>query len=267
MAGMDKPPVWVNLEHLSAEDYVERSHQLPSPQMSGPGKGLTKFFFYPGFTRPTGGLLRERPLTVELASFDRQFWLAARGFKPRPGERVVSLFCYDNPNFEALIELLSRQPTLLLATPGAAQLQIKALLDHATTLGQLRVLNLPFLPQPDYDRLLWSCDINFVRGEDSIVRAQWAGVPFVWQIYPQDDNAHAGKLDAFLSRFLEDADAALAESVRALWRGWNSLGPWPASMPNQAAWAERAHAWRADLVAQLDLSEQLLRFVNGKGRI
>src|SRR5687768_145990 len=30
MAAMARPPVWINLEYLSAEPYVERSHGLPS---------------------------------------------------------------------------------------------------------------------------------------------------------------------------------------------------------------------------------------------
>jgi hypothetical protein len=59
---------------------------------------------------------------------------------------------------------------------------------------------LPFLPQVRYDELLWACDLNFVRGEDSFVRAQWAAKPFVWQIYPQAEDAHRVKLDAFLAR-------------------------------------------------------------------
>ena len=62
MASAARPPVWVNLEYLSAEAYVERSHGLPSPQSSGPGVGLTKWFYYPGFTPATGGLLREPDL-------------------------------------------------------------------------------------------------------------------------------------------------------------------------------------------------------------
>ena len=61
-AAKDAAPVWINLEYLSAEPYVARSHGLPSPVMSGPGKGLTKHFFYPGFTPETGGLLREAVL-------------------------------------------------------------------------------------------------------------------------------------------------------------------------------------------------------------
>jgi len=38
-----------------------------------------------------------------------------------------------------------------------------------------------------------ACDVNFVRGEDSFVRAQFAARPLVWQAYPQDEGAHLNK--------------------------------------------------------------------------
>jgi uncharacterized repeat protein (TIGR03837 family) len=246
------PPVWVNLEYLSAEGYVERSHALPSPQLAGPGTGLTKWFFYPGFTPRTGGLLREPALMAQRLGFHREAWLAAHGLELRRHERLVSLFCYANPCIAALLDDLAGQPTMLLAAPGAAQSAVGG--DR----GGLRVHALPWLSQADYDRLLWACDLNFVRGEDSFVRAQWAGAPFVWQIYPQHDAVHAAKLDAFHERF--GADPAL----RALSRAWNELGPWPEAWPRQDAWIAHCHRWRESLLAQEDLSTQLLGFVRSK---
>ena len=59
MAERFRRRAWINLEYLSAEALRERSHGLPSPQWQGAGRGLTKWFFYPGFTPATGGLLRE----------------------------------------------------------------------------------------------------------------------------------------------------------------------------------------------------------------
>ncbi len=67
MARRPAAPVWLNLEYLSGEAYVERSHGLPSPQPNG----LRKWFFYPGFTPRTGGLLRERGLDERQQAFDR----------------------------------------------------------------------------------------------------------------------------------------------------------------------------------------------------
>lgn len=249
-----RPPVWINLEYLSAEDYVERSHGLPSPQRNG----LTKWFFYPGFTPRTGGLLREPGLMAERAGFDRQAWLQAQGLAWQPGERVASLFCYDNPAMPQLLQTLSAAPTLLLLAPGPAQRQALPLLDGHGRLGALRTLPLPWLPQRGFDRLLWSCDLNFVRGEDSFVRAQWAGAPFVWQIYPQHDGVHAAKLDAFLARF------GATQGVRALWHAWNGLGLWPDALPPRDEWAAACLAWRETLLAQEDLTTQLLRFAESK---
>jgi len=246
MAARPTPPVWINLEYLSAEDYVERSHGLPSPQRNG----LTKWFFYPGFTPRTGGLLREPGLIDARQSFDAGAWLASHGIERRPGERIASLFCYANATLPALLDTLASEPTLLLATPGPGQ--------AASPRGSLRVHALPWLSQADYDRLLWACDLNFVRGEDSFARAQWAGAPFVWQLYPQHDQAHAAKLDAFLFRF--GADPA----VRAVFEAWNGLGPWPGALPDARAWREACRRWRETLLAQTDLTGQLLSFVGEK---
>lgn len=236
-------PVWLNLEYLSAEPYVERSHGLPSPQRNG----LTKWFLYPGFTPRTGGLLREPGLPERRAAFDREAWLRAQDIERRPGERVVLLFCYDNPALPALLQDLAAQPTLLLLTPGKAQQQVQA------APAGMRLHRLPWLSQGDFDHLLWSADLNFVRGEDSLVRALWAGAPFVWQAYPQQDGAHAAKVEALLAAW------AAPDAVAALWRAWNGLQPlWP-GLP--APWAAEARAWRQALQAQPDLVTQVLAFV------
>jgi hypothetical protein len=240
------PPVWVNLEYLSAEAYVERSHGLPSPQLAGPGRGLVKWFFFPGFTPRTGGLLRERGLMAERQAFDRAGWLAAQGLPDAPGAALMSVFCYDGPPLPLPAGL---RPLL---TPGAAQRRFAA---------APGAVMLPWLTQPAYDRLLWACALNVVRGEDSFVRAQWAGAPFVWHIYPQHDGAHRAKLEAFLDRFLEAAEPAFAQALRALWRGFNGLGPWPGAWPDAVPWRAACEAWRERLLAQDDLVSQLCAFV------
>jgi uncharacterized repeat protein (TIGR03837 family) len=248
MATRTPAPRWINLEYLSAEDYVERSHGLASPQFHGPGAGLTRHFFYPGFTPRTGGLLREAGLVAGAEAFDGHAWLQSRDWAPRAGERVVSLFAYANPALPALLDALSAQPTLLLACPGPLQALV-------CDRPGLRTLALPYLPQDEFDRLLWACDLNFVRGEDSFVRAQWAGKPFVWHIYPQHDDAHHAKLDAFMAR------ADLPEEWRAVWRGWNGLGLLPARLPDLGLARQRVRSWRAHLAAQPDLVTQLQRFL------
>jgi uncharacterized repeat protein (TIGR03837 family) len=221
---------WINLEYLSAEPYAERNHLLPSPVMSGSGKGLVKTFFYPGFTNKTGGLLREADLSDRQARFDKAAWLKAQdiGWQADRNERIVSLFCYEPKALSNLIEELktSEQPTLLLVTAGRANQAVKAL--QADSSRNLRIHYLPYLSHQDYDHLLWASDFNFVRGEDSLVRALWAGKPFVWQIYPQDDGAHHVKLDAFLDVYLANMDSETAAHIRKshyLWNGVTKTAP------------------------------------------
>jgi uncharacterized repeat protein (TIGR03837 family) len=257
MAAMTRPPTWINLEYLSAEDYVERSHGLPSPQSCG----LTKWFFYPGFTPRTGGLVREPELLQRQEGFDRLAWLAARGLAPRTGERVVTLFCYANARLDGLLDALAAHPTLLLVPAGAAGAQAARLLGPGLSRGALRAVQLPSLPQLEFDHLLWASDLNFVRGEDSFVRAQWAARPFLWHIYPQDDGAHAAKLHAFDRRFVADAPAQLGPAVEALSRWWNGLGPQPAAWPSAELWTRHCTRWRDGLLALPDLITGLLGFV------
>jgi uncharacterized repeat protein (TIGR03837 family) len=260
MAGRATPPPWINLEYLSAEAYVERSHGLPSP-VDVQGRLLTKHFFYPGFTARSAGLLREPGLLAARQAFDREAWQREFDLGVQADERLVSMFCYDNPALAGMLDLLGKSPTLLLAAPGAAAEQVRALLGPTLRRGALRARLLPFLPQRGYDQLLWACDLNFVRGEDSFVRAQWAGNPFVWQIYPQQDGAHARKLHAFLDRQLAGVDDTLAGPVRAACLGWNALAPLPAALPPLGPWRQLCEDWRDRLREQPDLSSQLLGFI------
>jgi uncharacterized repeat protein (TIGR03837 family) len=252
MGARAAPPVWIDLEYLSAEAYVERSHGLPSPQQAGPGAGLRKWFYFPGFTAATGGLIRERRITA--AAPDRSAWWRGQAVQPAAEERAVSLFCYAHAPFDALFQRLDAAPTLLLLAAGAGQSPGLAAF-AARRWRHLRVHPLPWLTQPEYDLLLAACDLNFARGEDSIVRAMWAGVPFAWHIYRQDDGVHAAKLGALLATM--GADGA----IQALWRAWNGLGRWPTALPPLAPWRAAALRWRARLFAQPDLTTQLLQFV------
>lgn len=262
----DQKRSWINLEYLSAEPYVERLHRLPSPVFRGPGEGLTKHFFYPGFTLATGGLLREPDLPARQAGFDRAAWLASRGIDAQC-ERIVSLFCYEPPALAGLLAQLGdgAEATRLLVTAGRATAATESAVSSQIGLQRLpdgrRALSISYLPhlaQTDFDHLLWVGDLNFVRGEDSLVRALWAGAPFVWQIYPQDDDAHHTKLGAFLD-WLE-----APPSLRQFHRIWNGFdgGALPAlDAVTLTEWRLTAQAARQRLLAQDDLATQLRRFV------
>ena len=255
-------PVWINLEYLSAEPYAARSHGLPSPVMHGPGQGRTKHFFYPGFTPDTGGLLREPGLATRQAAFDRSAWLRAQGIAWN-GERLISLFCYEPVALGALLHALRAgpEPTRLLVTPGRPEAAVKAWFQSKTLPESppdgtcaLSISYLPYRSQSGYDELLWACDLNFVRGEDSLVRGLWAGKPLVWQIYPQSDGAHAAKLEAFMARL------DLPATQRSFHRVWNGLQAGMLPACDAAGWQAGATRAREQLLAQPDLTTRLLGF-------
>jgi uncharacterized repeat protein (TIGR03837 family) len=176
----------------------------------------------------------------------------------------VVLFGYSNPALPALLAQLARQPTLMLLPRGPSQDQALALLRAQPAAGALRAAALPYLSQAEFDHLLWSADLNFVRGEDSLVRAIWAGAPFVWQIYPQHDGVHRRKLHAFVERLLDGVPSRDGAPIRALFDWWNGVAD-PSALvpawPERLAWARIVTTWRDQLATQDDLGTQLLRTV------
>ena len=253
VASRSQQPAWINLEYLSAEDWVPRMHGLPSPVMSGPANGWTKRFFYPGFTPGTGGLLREADLLERQTRFDRTAWRQRHAPQLQPGGRLISLFCYEPAALPQLLEQLVGTPDHLLVTPGrplaAVQKALATLPEHPSWSA------LPYTDQDGFDEMLWACDLNFVRGEDSLVRALWAGQPFVWHIYPQDDNAHHAKLEAFLDWM------QAPESLRRTHKVWNGIDTGPLPALDETAletWQTGTREARQRLLAQNDLARQLL---------
>ena len=260
-------PLWLNLEYLSAEAYVEHSHGLRSPQFSGPGAGLDKWFFYPGFSTATGGLLQDGSALADDPAGARTWLLAQRWAAGlRAEDRLLLLFGYPSPVWPALLPLLAPPGTVLLLPPGGLRSQLQA---AALPAGSC-LLPVPHLSQPDFDQLLAATDFNLVRGEDSFVRAQLcSAAPFVWQIYPQHDGAHGAKLEAFLDCYLAAGPAPLAQDIRQWMRAVNGLvrpSLRPLQPPDAAAWQRWHRGWRRRLLAQDDLVSQLLRFVVSKRR-
>ncbi|KPW88583.1 Uncharacterized protein ALO79_04808 [Pseudomonas syringae pv. castaneae] len=268
-------PLWLNLEYLSAEDWVSGCHGLPSPQLNG----LKKFFFFPGFSDATGGLLRERNLIEQRQRFQqdkaaRQGFLQGLGVEPLPDARLISVFAYENPGLGSWLDALASdsRPNHLLVPEGRILADLRRWLGvddelHAGFMqvrGGLTVQVLPFIRQERYDQLLWSCDFNVVRGEDSFVRAQWAGRPMLWHIYQQEDDAHLPKLDAFLALYLADLAPEAAHAVNQFWQNWNigsDLGEsWLALTEHWAEIEKHAGHWCLQQAAQTDLATALVQF-------
>lgn len=280
MARSEPRPLWVNLEYLSAESWVEDCHLRCSPH---PRLPLLKYFFIPGFSPATGGLLREpdllsrrdRHLAREAA---RESLISRLGLgETPPGALVASLFAYEQPALPELMHAWAGGPEpFVLLVPegrivndvgrffGTACLRAGAHLEH----GGLKTLVLPFSSQPAYDDLLWSCDLNFVRGEDSFVRAQWAARPFVWQIYPQDEDTHVRKLEAFLDRLCIGLDAGVSSALREFWLAWNGhaspASTWPRFAAALPSLRKHCVEWCEALSRQEDLASALVRFARDR---
>jgi uncharacterized repeat protein (TIGR03837 family) len=270
MRARPSAPVWLNLDYLSAEDWVAGCHALPSPQA-----GLRKFFFFPGFVPGTGGLLRERDVAVTTATEE-----SPCGAPSFAGPLEISLFCYENSQLPALLDTWrdGDRPIRCHVCAGLPQGQVASWLGEAfaagatTRRGALTLHALPFLPQTDYDALLSRCHLNFVRGEDSFVRAQWAERPFIWQAYPQEENVHFAKLDAFLQLYAKLGAPQGLPSVAGVtatcdfFQAWNGRGAldWPAFAAALPALGRQAPVWAAHIAAHGDLARNLVNFCRSR---
>lgn len=268
MSDTDRKIAWINLEYLSAEKWVETHHLVASPN---PRHALTKYFYFPGFTPGTGGLLREPGLIEKLKKLE-----AAH---PSTGTSHLRLFLfsYQQPALECWLDTLNANGTIgtLSVAPCPAEDQIEKWMKAGNAQKQVKVEKLAFVAQEEFDAVLSGYDWLFVRGEDSFVRAQWAGKPLVWHIYPQDEDTHLLKLRAFYDLYLDQGVlTALQRSI--YWQFvlvWNNADPsntspekladlWPQLASIYPALLENAHVWRNRLIRQPDLVSQLRDFVS-----
>lgn len=281
-------PIWINLEYLSAEDWVEGCHKLPSPQ-----QGLKKYFFFPGFTAKTGGLIRGKDADKcfqKMSDLECRSWLAQTSHLHlsdiHPNAQKISLFAYAPPALPFFLEVWANatQPTQIFLPLEASsdtlirQIKLFFQVDHLLARKTLRnhqiwLTPIDLLSHQDYDKWLTQMDINMVRGEDSFVRAQWAGVPFLWQIYPQNAQTHEKKLQAFLNRYGESLPLPARSALDTLWILWNTTDEsmintnsvyqaWESFMEHQSIYRLHAQAWAKQLMALGELSDNLLNFVH-----
>lgn len=280
MAKSGRRHAWVNLEYLSAEGWVDSHHGLPSPHPQLP---LIKYFFFPGFSPGTGGLLVEKNRLEQRALFHADiqlrtaFWQELGIPDPEKNEVRISLFCYSNNSASTLFAAWAEaaNPVTCLIPEGVATKQISAFFGRPYSgagnlfkKGGLIVRVLPFLEQDNYDKLLWACNFNFVRGEDSFVRAQWAARPMVWQIYPQEAGAHWPKLRAFLDLYCADLPQSTAAVLTPFFEAYNGGGAgvpdWESLWRHHATLEKHAQKWANRLIKKEDLATNLVNFCNNK---
>ncbi len=242
---------------MTAESWAEGCHGMVSPHPSLP---LVKYFFFPGFSPKSGGLLRENELFLER---DRHI-----AENLANGTLEVCLFCYDTAPVGALLDAFLDSPAHVLChvPPGKPLAAVQAHLGGSGPwqLGNALIQPIPFMPIDDFDRLLWRCDINFVRGEDSFVRAQWAAKPFIWQVYQQDDGAHLAKLEAFLDCYRTGLDAMTETALRRMFVAWN-LGrniasAWQGFIDSRQSIVRHNREWAEKLAVNPDLATALVKF-------
>ncbi len=279
LARQTPAPRWINLDYLSAEDWTLDCHGLGSPH---PRLPLVQQFFFPGFDPRSGGLLRECDLLTQADRFRHDpaarsaFWAGLGVNDPDFFALKISLFAYRGVQIQGLLAALrdGAAPTLLALTDSQHLQPVQDWLlaqgypgplqtGQMRQVGALSLLRLPFLAHQDFDRLLWACDLNLIRGEDSLVRAIWAGQPWLWHIYPQAGDTHHLKLAALCTRLQADlADPPdLSRWLAALQQyGQDQTGlNWADFLTALPQVRALTRQWRTQLAAQPDLCTRLLQ--------
>lgn len=227
---------WLVVDYLSAEPWVENFHGLKS---INPVSGYESTYIYPGFSDKTGGVIHGD--SVPLAQIER--------FHQRRTNKIF-VFCYEHAPLSKLAASLLVNQTLYVSEKAPK---------HDTNIQ-------PFCPLDEFDQMLLQYDWCFVRGEDSFVRAQLAGKPFVWQIYPTPDNAHQDKLKSFFDIYSESLDKTIRKALENLWWDWNQLTTlesltetWRILDQHYAELSSHALTWAKKLRGKPDLVSEILR--------
>jgi uncharacterized repeat protein (TIGR03837 family) len=238
---------WLVIDYLSAEGWIENFHLT---QSLDPSSGHQSTFFYPGFTPKTGGLIHG-DYPANLLNHDAG--------ESRTHPRIF-VFAYPNAPLKRLAATCEKinheQPKWRIdwasANPGEANLT-----------GVVRSIG--FCRQSAFDHLLANYDVLFVRGEDSFVRAQLAGKPMIWQIYPTKDNAHENKLRQFFELYSTGLGHQVKDALWNVWCAWNCTSgapgieqSWLALMPHLQTLKSHAIGWRNHLQQGPELVSEIL---------
>lgn len=264
-------PVWLNWEYLSAEDWAIRTHAMPSLQANG----CEKYFWQMGFVPESGGLLREADYVAQMAAFTQ------RQPENTPSLKTAALhifaFGYAGDVWPKWATALAEQEREIVLHCAGKPLQT-SLSAWGNVSGSLKIINQDFVPQAQFDRALWAADVLIVRGEDSFVRAQLAGKPFFWHIYPQAQAAHLDKLAAFWHTHHQHAapTAAVQHAHQALSNELNGAADlthpqrrqhWHTLLDHLADWQHSARAWQQYLLSQSDAVSRLHDWLQTRNRV
>ena len=89
-------------------------------------------------------------------------------------------------------------------------------------LENITLKEIPFMPQPEWDKMMKNCSALIIRGEESMSRACLSGIPFIWQAYPQSEEYHLVKVKALLERMKPHFDEEAFELVEKAWLSVNT---------------------------------------------
>ena len=205
---------------------VRRARARPAvAQPARPGEpASTKWFFYPGFTPRPAGCCASRGCSSAGAP-SAAATMAGLAWHRRATPASGASACSATRTTRSATARRASPPSRPCCSPrracrraGHRERSAPSLARGALRAGAAAALTQRRLRPP---ALVVRPQFRARRG---LVRARaiWAGAPFVWQLYVQDDGAHVAKLDAFLDRFLAGAPTPLGRvgprAVRALER-------------------------------------------------
>ncbi len=174
----------IMIDYLTAEKYAEDFHCLQSLTRSSK---VQKVNFMPGFTNKTGGLIIDSE------------WEHFCDYK---NNKTLLCFTYDR-NWDALANACKKSNYIerVLIAPGKGFESLKkSFYSNFIKDSKLKIEELSFMNQNEWDKMLKNCGVLFIRGEESMSRACLSGIPFVWHAYPQSDEYQLIKVRALLER-------------------------------------------------------------------